>query len=355
MSAENPLSLGEFLRQEREKRGYTIEQVASASKIGVKTLLHLESDHYVDLPAVPFIRGFVTSYARFIGLDPKEVLTKYASFIEQKSKERPDREGGHSGYAFEKREGEQTSRTILGVTMGVFVVIAGVGFVFFKPARHHRSSQVEKLRTVHGAPSPSASPSVGLTAVVASPAPLAATASPVPAPVVTTAAATPAPLASPTHSPLPKVLQVAVTPSPTPSATESAPDPLNSGVNLKKDQIKHKMVLKAQESVWVRYQADERPVMQFILKKDKALVLRAERMIKLQVGNPSVITFSYNQSPIKLVEKSKNITTRQGDPTLMFPTEGIEKIQEPFPNSKPLSSRPAPVSVSASTSPTPTP
>jgi len=352
MSAENPLSLGEFLRQEREKRGYTIEQVASASKIGVKTLLHLEADHYVDLPAVPFIRGFVTSYARFIGLDPKEVLTKYASFIEQKSKERPDREGGHSGYAFEKREGEQTSRTILGVTMGVFVVIAGVGFVFFKPSRHHRSSQVEKLRMVHGAPSPSASPEALLVAAIASPSPSAtASASPVPAPVVTTAAATSAPVVTPTHEPV----QVAAAPSPTPSATETAPDPLNSGVNLKKDQIKHKMVLKAQESVWVRYQADERPVMQFVLKKDKALVLRAERMIKVQVGNPSVITFSYNQSPIKTVEKSKNITTRQGDPTLMFPTEGIDKIQEPFPNTKPLSTRPAPVSSGASSSPTPTP
>ena len=206
---------------------------------------------------------------------------------------------------------------------------------------------------IHGSPSPSASPD-GLLAVATaassipsqspspsiSPVPVSA-----PAPMVTTAAATPAPM----------VTQAAVVPSPTPSVTESAPDPLNSGVNLKKDQIKHKMVLKAQESAWVRYQADERPVMQFVLKKDKALVLRAERIIKVQVGNPSVITFSYNQSPIKSVEKSKNIITRQGDPTLIFPTEGVEKIQEPFPNTKPLSSRSVPASGGTAPSPTPTP
>ena len=62
-------SLGQYLRQERERRGITIEQVASATKIGIKTLHALEEDRYSELPARPFIRGFVTSYARFIGLD----------------------------------------------------------------------------------------------------------------------------------------------------------------------------------------------------------------------------------------------------------------------------------------------
>src|SRR5689334_2016055 len=114
MSTEAHLSLGEFLRQERERRGITLEQVASATKIGVKNLHALEADHYVDLPAKPFIRGFVNSYCRFIGLDSKETLTRFGKFIDSKAADRPNREGGHSGYAFEKREGEQ-SRTVLWV------------------------------------------------------------------------------------------------------------------------------------------------------------------------------------------------------------------------------------------------
>src|SRR3954451_4240955 len=101
MALEKDISLGEFLRQEREHRCITIEQVASATKVGVRTLHSLEEDHYAELPAKPFVRGFVTAYCRFIGLDPKEVLARFDEYISSKSNERPNREAGHSGYAFE--------------------------------------------------------------------------------------------------------------------------------------------------------------------------------------------------------------------------------------------------------------
>ena len=41
------MTLGEFLRTEREKRGITIDQVASETKVGVRILHALESDQYV--------------------------------------------------------------------------------------------------------------------------------------------------------------------------------------------------------------------------------------------------------------------------------------------------------------------
>src|SRR4051812_2513019 len=103
MASDKAPSLGEYLRHEREQRGITIEQVASATKIGVRLLHALEADHYVELPAKPFIRGFVTSYCRFIGLDPKEILVRFADYIEDRVTDRPARDAGHSGYAFEKR------------------------------------------------------------------------------------------------------------------------------------------------------------------------------------------------------------------------------------------------------------
>ena len=79
MSAETSQTLGEFLRHERERRGMTIEQVASATKINVRMLHALEADHFAELPAKPFVRGFVTSYCRFIGLTPKEILTRFGA------------------------------------------------------------------------------------------------------------------------------------------------------------------------------------------------------------------------------------------------------------------------------------
>src|SRR4051812_5772138 len=101
------MTLGELLRQEREKKGMTIEQVASATKVGVRLLHSLEADQYTELPAKPFIRGFVISYCRFLCLDSKEVLSKFGDFITEKAHQRPNRDAGHSGYAFERKDGEQ--------------------------------------------------------------------------------------------------------------------------------------------------------------------------------------------------------------------------------------------------------
>ena len=47
MNPESSQTLGEFLRQERERRGMTIEQVASATKINVRMLHALEAKLFV--------------------------------------------------------------------------------------------------------------------------------------------------------------------------------------------------------------------------------------------------------------------------------------------------------------------
>ena len=147
MGSDKELTLGEFLRSERESRGVTLEQVASATKVGIRTLHALEADQYSELPAKPYIRGFVASYCAFIGLDPGEVRTKYDDYITLKSKERPNREGGHSGYAFEKKDGQRQSRIFLSIAMVSFLLIGGIAVLFLKPTlKHRKSSHLEKLK-----------------------------------------------------------------------------------------------------------------------------------------------------------------------------------------------------------------
>ncbi len=345
----NTGSLGEYLRGERERRGITIEQVASATKIGVKLLHALEGDQFGELPAKPFIRGFVTSYARFIGLNPSEVLTRFAEFIDRKSQERPVRDAGHSGYAFERREGDN-SRTMLWMIMGGIGVIGGVALLFMKPS-HRSGTHLDKLKKAHAptaavsAVAPSSPSPIPSEAAVA----MAPTGSPVPAasapavpvttvPVTTTPVTTaPAPAASPTAQ-----VAAAATPAPSPSASLAPgekPDALNSGVNLKPAQIKHKLILKATEDVRIRYQVDERPVMSFILREGRILVLRAEREVRFQATRANALTLNYNSSGEKPIEGSKYLTTRQGDPTLLFPMQLADSVQDPFPGTRPLTGR----------------
>jgi cytoskeleton protein RodZ len=65
---------GTILRQAREVRGESLEEVAQALKLSMRQLVAIESGHYESLPGPAFVRGFVRNYARHLGLDPEAVL-----------------------------------------------------------------------------------------------------------------------------------------------------------------------------------------------------------------------------------------------------------------------------------------
>jgi cytoskeleton protein RodZ len=352
-------SLGEFLRHERERRGITIEQVASATKIGVRTLHSLESDHYAELPAKPFIRGFVIAYCRFIGLDAKEVLGNYTDFMTLKATERPNREGGHSGYAFEKRDGEQQSRTLLFFAIFGFVLIGGVAVLLLKPSFHHRkNSHIDKLRAAHSQdaqdvtvegqpnPGPSSSPLATTGTGSAKEAETAASSSLV-QPVTASAAlsnSVAAPLTVP--SSLPSVtLPVAADATPAEKVASSAEpekpgadpeDPLDSGHKLRPEEAKHKVLFKIKEDLWVRYQVDNRPARKFIIRGGKTLMLRGADKIVFQVSSPELISYSYNNHGLaQLSDGGKNAIKIHGETTLFFPLEA-KAGSAPFKDTRPL-------------------
>lgn len=315
-------NLGEFLRQEREKKGITVEQVASATKISVRMLHALEADQYEDLPAKPFIRGFVTSYAKFIGLDARQILTDYAQFIDQRSQERPDREGGHSGYAFERKDVEQ-SRAFLWGVMTVFIIIGAI-FMLLRPLRHRKSPHLDRLKTTTGVvealPSPASKPEPVSTPV------------PTPSP--------PKPASAPTQAPTTSVAP----PSPAPASTTAAAekdDPLNSGKTLKPSQIKHKILLKALADIWVRYQCDDRPLTRFIMRKNAILVLRAENEIKLQVSNGESASINYNSGGYRTFSKNPNHSVRSSTATVIYPSPSSVE-GDPFPGTGSLPATPPP-------------
>lgn len=68
---------GGRLRRARLRRGLELEQIAEITKISVSYLRCLEEDHYAGLPAPVYVRGFVTAYARCVGLDPQPVAASY--------------------------------------------------------------------------------------------------------------------------------------------------------------------------------------------------------------------------------------------------------------------------------------
>ena len=70
-------SFGEKLKQEREKRKITLEQISASTKIGTRMLQALEEDKFNQLPGGIFNKGFVRAYSRAVGLDEDQTVADY--------------------------------------------------------------------------------------------------------------------------------------------------------------------------------------------------------------------------------------------------------------------------------------
>lgn len=68
---------GECLKKAREKKGLSLEQVSSKTRIPESRLQALESEDFASLPAKVFAKGFVRSYAKTLGLDEEETLQRF--------------------------------------------------------------------------------------------------------------------------------------------------------------------------------------------------------------------------------------------------------------------------------------
>jgi cytoskeleton protein RodZ len=78
MAAERvPGGFGSKLREARERRGMSLRQIASATKISIGALEALELNHLSRLPGGIFSRAFVRSYAIEVGLDPDAAIQEF--------------------------------------------------------------------------------------------------------------------------------------------------------------------------------------------------------------------------------------------------------------------------------------
>lgn len=85
-------SLGSFLKRERILRDVTTDSIASNTKISKLYIEALENDDFKALPGKAFIIGFLRSYARQLGIDENDVITRYLHIeslsTEQKQEEK---------------------------------------------------------------------------------------------------------------------------------------------------------------------------------------------------------------------------------------------------------------------------
>ena len=93
-----PASIAEFtgpmLKMLREQRGLSVRQIADTTKLSARYIEGIEEEGFTKLPARPYLRGFLFSYARAIGYEPQRIVNDYmkrydAAMVQQKKGEKP--------------------------------------------------------------------------------------------------------------------------------------------------------------------------------------------------------------------------------------------------------------------------
>ncbi|MWV27240.1 DUF4115 domain-containing protein [Erythrobacter sp. GH3-10] len=70
-----PTSVGSRLRAARERKGLTIDQVASQTRIAGRHLENIEGGNFDNLPGRTYAVGFARTYAKTVGLDEEETVS----------------------------------------------------------------------------------------------------------------------------------------------------------------------------------------------------------------------------------------------------------------------------------------
>jgi cytoskeletal protein RodZ len=106
--ATGSTDLGTRLRQARERRGISLRQIATSTKISIGVLEALERNDFSKLPGGIFGRAFVRSYAQEVGVDPEQTVEEFLASLPSESpspaSDAATRHVNHGESAFESQQ-----------------------------------------------------------------------------------------------------------------------------------------------------------------------------------------------------------------------------------------------------------
>jgi len=158
-------SLGEDLRTAREARGLTLSDAAEHIHIRSVYLAAIEAEDWPAIGAPVYVRGFIRTYARFLGLNPEEAVARFAERVPSESPSQVAASLASMAAAQPERRSPS-----FGAIAGIIIALALVAFVGYEYYAYKTGSAGNPV-AVATAPA----------ALAAAPSPSAALAAPAPA------------------------------------------------------------------------------------------------------------------------------------------------------------------------------
>ena len=73
------------MKVERESKKLSLREVSEATKIPERLLRAIEEDQYDLISSPVYVKGFLDAYARYLGLDPADIIRQYQENYENKT------------------------------------------------------------------------------------------------------------------------------------------------------------------------------------------------------------------------------------------------------------------------------
>lgn len=245
-------NLGKWLREAREERGISLQDVEEVTRIRARYLEALEIGDFEALPGGEAqVRGFLRRYASFLKLSPEEAVARYNRQVHGESPEpqAPTAPPPTPTTSTQAMDVAPPRRNWLWA-VGIIALVALVGFGVWRFVIVPRGATPEPT-----APSPTAALQVRAT-----------TTSPLATPAPTTQAEA----------------------EPTPEATPTFPVAASEGVTLTLEPLEH---------VWVRVNVDGEVAFEGLLDPDTPQSWTAEDMVVVETGNGAGVIAVVNGQP----------------------------------------------------------
>jgi cytoskeletal protein RodZ len=127
------VNFGTFLKDERERRQVSLAEVSQTTKLSVSSLKLMEAGNLDDLPPDVFVRGFIRSYAKTIGISSSEPLGLLDQILSERRRaaepplvvsSRSSRRPGHAkAMSAEVSVEDDAQSPRHGIGLAVFVII----------------------------------------------------------------------------------------------------------------------------------------------------------------------------------------------------------------------------------------
>ena len=153
--------LGNNLREARQRRRIDLVIAEQDTKIRSKYLAALETEDFDILPGPVFVRGFLRTYSRYLGLDPQlfidEYNARFGRFEEVDDHASPAL--GRPGLAQERaRRGRRTMRSLVIATLVALAALAWLGLREQRASSTVQDREPTTTTTLPADPAPAPAP-----------------------------------------------------------------------------------------------------------------------------------------------------------------------------------------------------